>query len=967
MLIKINNNSAQLFPGNKHKISEIPLYNNNLIMSNNQYMNINAYNNPLQTTQNLNKNLLSNLYRDYLNINNFLNYNSVNRNVCNNINNLNSIPNSFNNPNAFNHEIINTHINNFNNSSLISNESLINADFQVNCAMPQIPNIANNCNFNSINKEQEKLNIDSFNFNKFNDSVKFNYNNSSNNFNQFDLLGNSLNHGLENLRFSVNMKNINNNTNNLKNDFSNSMNFLNQNKIRNMNQPNNQNYSGNFLKHFPYLKTFQNNSQEIINEKITNSRINENFGNENKPFNVIYPQIKTQNIDFSSHTNHSNHINNSNLNHFSFAKKINNIKENVNIQVNNAAPNLVDLIKELNNNFSNNTIRDQESCDTNKVLNCYLFLKKYNLINNINEDIETKEILDSIEAYYLNLTKNQSPSENNNKGINNNNISNNNNNYNYILNNYNLNITPNEGKNILKNITTMVFEKEIHAAANTHNQDEETNSKNKTTAITKNEKHKLNQRKTSKKENASKVLNTVFYTKIAAEAEKNKALSEKLKSELSVDMIDPKKEENADNKEKKIKLFGKKLFRLEKIPTNIRIEIKSKSENSSNSLNSYSKCHKRKIFQSKKLPFTSKVTTGVKEEKYKETEKNKDKDKVKEREKENKVSTRRSSNLIRIEKEEQIKEFNCYNEFYFEGSERNDIIKKELEEYSQYYEEDLVETLKDEKHAFMNSHFPEMYLKKDNFYFNIKMLNKKRKTEALLNSAYQRSRHYLKQNNNNAEFCFLNAAQENKSLFASPAAENKFSSSCNNNKSHKRIGDFYDIFFNLVNEKNYGEKKEINLITPDADEEKDYFSYKGNIKDVCSSEEKNSEGRNTINSIFEIEINLNLNPDRSESNISPEKANYRRKSFDIDKLYEETNKYLNNPSYTAYTNSQGMKLINSIDFIDLKNNKNTMQQDRWLKENIHAQNEFDIKNLNSLNAVMNKIWDDKVIVYDKGN
>lgn len=952
-------------------------------MNNNQYMNLIAYNNPLQNTPNINQNLQSNQYLNNLNINNILNFNPVNRNLSNPINiNLNPISNSLNNLYAYNNEVIKPHVDCINNiNNLVFNKSLFNPAFQVNCAMTQMPILATNFDFNSINKVQDTLKINSFNFNEFNDSVKLN--NNSNNFNQINLLGNKLNHGIENFKCSINQNNnySNDNNNNLINDFSNPIFFQNQTNSNEVNQANNNlNYSENVLKYLRNLKNLQSDSQgtynkNLFNSNVDNIKINENFGNTNNNdfLHVMSNQIKNHNSELLNNTINKYNLNiNKIYNNFNSGETFKNIKENLNVQVNNS-PHFFDFIKQININFKNNCQTNEESCDINKVLNCYLFLKKHNLIKNSNTVNDSNEIFSSIKENDSNLIKKQILSESNknlvnesinpstkNQNNNSNNNSNNNksssnnnnitNNYNYILNNYNVNITPNEGTKIFKSLTNLVLEKEINANARAN---EQTNSKSN--------KEKNNSNSiSSEREKASEVLNAILNSKAlsAAMAEKTKSLSENISSEsvLHLKGQEDTRKLKASFNDKKIKLFPKNPFCLEKMPIQINpdnsttISKKKKSSFNKSSIaassshSSSSESYKAAISQqNKKLSLKSKK----KAEKAKEKEK--------------KILTR-TSNLTSSEKAEEVeeekenKEFNCYNEFYLDG-ERNVIFKKELEEYSQYYEEDLAETLKDEKHAFMHSHFPEMYLKKDNFFLNIKMLNKKRKTQALLNSAYQRSRNYFRKHFNK-KLNYSDSVPVVKS-------ESKFNDINSNINSNKIIGDVYDIFYNLVNE---DEMENLNF--KNNCKNYDYnSSYKEKIKDVFSSEEKNYGRKNSINnSNIDIEINLNMNQD-SDSNHSAEKANYRKKSFEeAQKQNEEFNKYLNNPNYTFYTDNQGIKIINSVDIIDLKNtNKNANEEFNFNKENKNAFTNFDKNNINSSNVVINKIWDNKSIEHDKGN
>lgn len=945
-----------MFIGNKYNKSEISLSNNNnLVMSNNHYPNLITFDNALQNTQNLNQNLLSNPYSNNLNISQVLNYNAINNNLGNPVNNINpfgNFPDTNNNAYSLNNEINKNNYNTNNNRNLIFNDGLFNPVFQVNLPLGQMPFLANNFNFNSINKEQDTLKIDSLNFNKFNDSIKLinnNINNYTNNsiYNHNNLLSNNLNHGIGNFTFSANPDC------NLKNDFLNPIQYQIPIKTRIGNSENHnhhQNYQVNVLACLSNLQRIQSDSQGIYsnNKPTFYKNTSENYGNANNYFHSIYGQVKNQNSDLSSTLNQRIEINKANC----FVEGAIEGKDILNSNIQNGTPlKFLELMKQINNNFHNNNNinnnqTEEESCDLNKVLNCYLFLKKNNLINNSNTATSAKDQLNPLEAKesVLNKTQNRSSEENLNKQNDsilstskniknsnpnkNNNCNNITNNYNYILNNYNVNITPNEGSNILKSITTIVLEKETNKASEDPNAIAKANFE-----LNSNINNNI-----SECEKASQVLNALLLnsksSSIPNKSEK-KSLSENASNDSHLHLDEKGENElsknanNNNNKDKKVK-FTKNPFCLEKIPTNMQIDIiKSISSNSSSSSEGYN-CLKTSQ-SNKKICFKS------------------SKPKEQDKEKEKKIPTRRSNINKKdeeLEKEQQHKEFNCYNEFYWDG-EPNDSVKKELEEYSQFYEGDLAEILKDEKHFFMNSHFPEMYSKKDNFYFNIKMLNKKRKSQALLNSAYQRTRNYLRRKVNEKLGLSGNGFEAGNNVSFLGKKE--------------RIRDVYDIFFNLENNKCDKDKDKTDYISKyQVDKAREIISKKDD------REAKGYKRKSSIaNANIEIEINLNMNQD-SDSNYSPKKDNYKKKDFELNKSsIKEKDNIFANPNYITYTNNSGINLINSVDFIDSECNLKQNEKLSSVQEN-KLLHEFDKNNINISNAIMNKIWDNKVIENDKG-
>ncbi len=568
-------------------------------------------------------------------------------------------------------------------------------------------------------------------------------------------------------------------------------------------------------------------------------------------------------------------------------------------------------------NISVNSFENEEHCDIKKVLNCFLFLKKNNLIKNqytnySNKIIKNLETVDSNKSintanlFQNNLNIQNDPLNKMNQTQNNNNlpISNNiTNNYNYILNNYNVNITPNESSVILKNISK-IDEKQ-----------ENSSSKKKNLKLKKFEKDKkpFNQNNNGSNGINKKTNKTKLFVTIEDIGKEKKSLENKRSDSFIF-----KREHQKDNQNDlrlKNKIF-KSPFTLEKIhlqanSENKKFTLEEISEKTKNSFQS-SETERNKLY---------KIDTNFKI-------------------KRNKISLKNITKKKELEKQE----FNCYNEFY-RDSDRNDNLKKDLEKYSVFYEEDLQNILKDKKHFFMNSHFPEMYNKKDNFYLNIKLLNKKRKTNALINSAYQRKKNFLSKNLIADQI--TNTISQNKKYKKTLVKKNI--GNLNTNKNF--ISDVYDIFFNMENKNN------LILSINDIDGDENINSCIKEIRDN-SSDFANDD----------IEINLNSIND-SDSNHSSDIEHYRNKSLENNKYFK--NKYefcFNDPNYKLF-NQNGTKIINTVDCIDFygeKKDKNIANNSNIVtKKNFSINKETNLKHDYNCETKIKKIWDNRISSYEK--
>ena len=330
-----SNNSSNNISNNNNSFKNLPVPNNQINHNNNisqQGNNImlsqsnNNYNQTIDFSQDYQKSnelalkipvigetSLNNNKNNNFNINNMINTNVNNINNTRINNNMNNINNNLNNNNRMNYQKNQNNLNNRRMSSEINN--IINIKFS---------NLNNNMNNNRMNKQNNSLNINIMNnsnkninnniINKQNNNINNNImNNSSNNINN-NIMNNSSNNINNNIMNKQN-NNINNNIMNISNNnMNNNNNFISNNipsasiisnmttsiyNMQNNNNLNNQNNSN--LNNIPLSQKMYNlnNSSNTFNQTINNNiSFVHNFSNSSQTISTI-KRIETNNSVFS--------------------------------------------------------------------------------------------------------------------------------------------------------------------------------------------------------------------------------------------------------------------------------------------------------------------------------------------------------------------------------------------------------------------------------------------------------------------------------------------------------------------------------------------------------------------------------------------------------------------------------------------------------------------------------------------
>jgi len=907
-------------------------------------------------------NLISSPNSFQTNLNSFLNYNSNNFNNDASFNNLNSnfiLKENYLNMNQGNTNIANSKNNlnnNFYNDSILNKQIIDNLQ-NLNCNNLNLSNqnyfknpklsIFQNNNFNniSINKVQDFIKIDSFEPKKINET----HGNKNLNYDRLKSIGKKLNDNINKLPNIIENKTMNTS---LFNSYINSQDCIQINPHLNLNFELLQNQNHNL---FNSLNNINNFATNTFNLPIINNNQNKNFLNN---YNENY--LNNQNNDLEKSLRQS-------INNYKFSNN-----NNINLKINNISKDI-----ELNNydinEYNSNTLENiGESCDISKVLNYYFFLKNTNLINNNdfqkhNDLDKTNKFLTSLESNGINNSYNINELVGNNfKGIkessetklynNNKNPSSSNitNNYNYILNNYSFNLNPKDIND--RDITTHKKKK----------REKNSNSKQKPKKITKTfEKEKI---KSNQNEKALNFTNAIFTSKSILDkdekiSEKNASIENSCKNfDYNSEKIDTMKIKNdkknlEDTQHTKIT----NPFSLQKIPSCTKFEETCK-KSEENSIKSKIACYSADA----KLENSNKIS-----KENLSTIKNFSKKKRRNIFMEN----HNKEHFKLIEDNIETKTFIFQNEFYLEN-EKNNVIRKDLEEYSEFYQEDLKNILKIDKHGFMNSYFPEMYFKKENFYFNIKLLNKKRKTQALINSAYTRRKNIfrkkLKEEFNNSNFSINNN-------FLS----GNYKMNCKINTF--KIADVYDIYLNLNNSFDNNDKDLNHSILSNmrnyiSDLENEILIKESEIeKDLAKPSYKDFKNNNIDHGNIDFEININSNYESDSVDSKEKKETCNNNNLEIINVQKNKIKYMNNQNYIIFQTLNGLKIINSTDnhglnniakdLDELSNISNQEYEEDKIKPKFYSYSENNISTErleNGESNKMKKIWDNRLIQNDEG-